>query len=253
MEEKQFITDQRDQFNSVYSYGSRKHVISSNLATRYIVEWRVKVAMHRLMAHGFVSHDSTILTLCSGEGMEGSILCDLGFNNVTVSDLSEQGVHAALQRDSRLNALVLNAQQVHLADGSYDVVLVQDGLHHLPSPVQGFTEMLRLARQGVIFLEPHESLVGRIIGTKWEKNGTAINYVFRWDKTIVEKVASSYLGPNAFQNISFSFWHHNPIYARMTKTLGPKIGLPVVKLIKSSLDFVLGRFGNQFCGLIIKK
>ena len=253
MRESQHIKDQREQSNLTFSSGSRKHVTSVDPATRYIVTWRLREAMARLMSHGLISHDSTILTLCSGEGMEGSILCDLGFKNVTVSDISENGVQAALDRDSRLNGIVLNAQDVNLADGSYDVLIVQDGLHHLQSPVQGFTEMLRLARIGVIFLEPHVSLVGQIIGMQWEQNGSAINYVFRWNKSIVEQVASSYLGPNSFHNLSFSFWHHNPFFAKITNKLGTKTGLVVIKLIKKILDFALGRFGNQFCGLVIKQ
>ena len=252
MRETRHNKDQREQSNLTFSSGSRKHVTSVDPATRYIVTWRLREAMARLMSHGLISHDSTILTLCSGEGMEGSILCDLGFKNVTVSDISENGVQASLDRDSRLNAIVLNAQDVNLADGSYDVLIVQDGLHHLQSPVQGFTEMLRVASKGIIFLEPHVSLVGQIIGTQWEQNGSAINYVFRWNKSIVEQVASSYLGPNSFHNLSFSFWHHNPFFEKISNTLGAKIGLLVIRLIKRTLDFSLGRFGNQFCGLVIK-
>jgi ubiquinone/menaquinone biosynthesis C-methylase UbiE len=248
------IEHQRKQFNDAYSSGSRQHVISDNQAIKYIVTWRVQESIMRLMAasNGYIDKDSSILTLCSGEGMEGSILSDLGFTNVTVSDLSENGVDAALKRDSRLKGVVLDAQDSGLNSESFDIVLVQDGLHHLPSPVQGFTEMLRLAKKGCVFLEPHESLVGRLIGTEWEKNGQAINYVFRWNKNLVDQIAKSYLGGPDYLNLSFSFWHHNPMYAKIPKLFGASIGLHVVKLVKLILDITLGRFGNQFSAVILK-
>jgi ubiquinone/menaquinone biosynthesis C-methylase UbiE len=249
------LEKQKVQSEKVYSCGSRSHVLSKDVTTRYIVSWRIKESIKRLMSasKGFLNCDSNILVLCSGEGMEGSILCDMGFADVTVSDLAEQGVQAALERDSRLKGLVLNAESTELKEDSFDIVLVQDGLHHLQSPIQGFTEMLRVAKKGVIFLEPHDSLVGRMIGTKWEKNGSAINYVFRWNRKLVEQVISSYLGPDRFENLSFSFWHHNPVYAKIAQRLGSSLGLFTVKAVKLLLDMTMGKFGNQFCGLILKR
>lgn len=249
------LQQQKDQSNLVYSAGSRGHVLSRDVATRYIVSWRVEESLKRLVyiSKDRINEESSILVLCFGEGMEGSFLCDMGFKNVTVSDLAEQGVQAALQRDERLKALVLNAEHTDLESNSFDVVLVQDGLHHLQSPVQGFTEMLRVARIGVVFLEGHDTLVCHLIGTVWEKHGSAINYVFRWNKRFVEQVTSSYLGPDSFNNHSFTFWHHNIVYAKISKALGSSLGLFVIKIIKLLLDKTLGKFGNQFCGLVIKR
>ncbi len=246
---------QRELHNKVYATGSREHVISGDLSTSYIVSWRVRASLERLLkaSKGQINSDSTILILCSGEGMEGSILCDLGFTNVSVSDLAELGVRAALKRDARLKGFVLNAQMVDLPDGSFDVVMVHDGLHHLPSPVQGFTEMLRVAKKAVVFLEPHDSIVGRLIGTQWERNGSAINYVFRWNRRLVEQVTSGYLGPDAFDNLSFSFWHHNLVFAKITQVLGGARGLPLIKIIKRILDLMAGKYGNQFCGMVLKR
>ena len=150
--------------------------------------------------------------------------------------------------------MVLNAESTGLPDLSFDLVVVQDGLHHLQNPVGGFTEMLRIARVAVIMLEPHEALVGRLIGTQWERDGAAVNYVFRWTRRLVEDVASSFLGPDSFKNLSFSFWHHNPVYGKIgTAAGGGKIGLGIVKTIKIVLDTMFSGKGNMMCGLIIKR
>lgn len=246
---------QKEQSNLVYSSGSRQHVVSKDVVTKFIVSWRVEESFMRLVSesNGLVNYDSSILVLCSGEGMEGSILCDMGFKDVTVSDLAENGVRASLERDSRLKGVVLNAERIELPDDGVDVVLVQDGLHHLSLPVQGFTEMLRVARKGVVFLEAHNTFVCHVMGTKWEKNGSAINYVFRWDKDLVEQVSSSALGQDRFKNISFSFWHHNMVFARLPILLGSTAGLIAIKVIKILLDGTMGKFGNAFCGLVLKR
>ena len=248
------LQNQKKSFEKAYAAGSRAHVLSKDPSTQYIVSWRINESINRLMAasEGLIGFNASILILCSGEGMEGSILCDRGFWDVTISDLTDNGVKAALGRDKRLKGFPLDAQNTGLANESYDIVVVQDGLHHLPSPTQGFTEMLRLAKKGVIFLEPHDSLVGRLIGTKWEKNGESINYVFRWDKQLVEQILSSYLGRNSFVNLSFSFWHHNPVFGKLSNLLGKSLAPPVIKFIKATLDLCIGNFGNQFSGLVLK-
>jgi ubiquinone/menaquinone biosynthesis C-methylase UbiE len=247
---------QKIQQDLTYSAGARAHVTSDNPLVQYIVRWRLWEALRRATkaAHGRISSQSRVLILCAGEGLEGTVFCDSGYKDVTVSDISEVGVAEALKRDARLKGLVLNAECANLERNSFDIVIVQDGLHHLQNPVLGFTEMLRMATTAAIFLEPHDSLVGRTIGTKWEKNGQAINYVFRWTKKLVEDVASSYLGPDSFQNLSFSFWHHNMVYHRLGKALGEgTFGLNAVRAIKYSLDIPLAWAGNQFCGLILKR
>jgi ubiquinone/menaquinone biosynthesis C-methylase UbiE len=247
---------QQAQSDLRFAHGSREHVTSTDPTVQYLVRWRLSEAVRRLRRHAphAVSEGSSVLVLCAGEGFEGTVLCDLGFRDVTVSDISEAGVRAARERDPRLNTLQLSAEAADLPDGSFELVVIQDGLHHLQNPVRGFTEMLRIASRAALFLEPHDSLVGRVIGTAWEVNGEARNYVFRWDRRLVHDVAASYLGTDAFNNLSFSFWHHNVHYARLAERLGGgSASLRTIKVLKGVLDAPLGRFGNQFCGLLVKE
>ena len=247
---------QRSESDLSYSGGSRPHVTSSDPLVSYIVRWRLQESLDRLAkrANGRISPASKILVMCAGEGGEGSILCDMGYGDVTISDLSSVGVETGLKRDYRLKGLVLDAENADVPDRAFDLVIVQDGLHHLQNPVRGFAEMLRIARVGVIFLEPHDSWVGNFIGTKWEKNGDAINYVFRWTTKLVQDCASSYLGPDACENMSFSFWHHNIVYEKIGKLLGGgTFALWAIRILKRILDGVAGKMGNQFAGVILKR
>jgi SAM-dependent methyltransferase len=246
---------QRSRTDRLFAAGPRPFVTSRDMVTEYLVTWRLREAIRRMLSasRGTISKTSSILVLCAADGYEGSILCDLGFQDVTVSDISPIATSLAVQHDSRLKAIVLNAEETGLEDGAFDLVITQDALHHLQKPIQGLTEMLRISRRGVIFLEPHDSLVGRLIGTQWEVHDEAKNYVFRWRKKLVGDVAASYLGPQSFRNLSFSFWHHNVVFGRLRKFVG---GGPttvyVIRGIKAFLDTALPGMGNQFCGLVIK-
>lgn len=247
------LQQQREIHNQMY--GERIRPLGDDDFTRYLVAWRLRASMCRLLevGAGRITLDSSILILCSGEGWEGTLICDMGFRNVTISDVANLAVAQGLDRDPRLRGLVLAAEQSGLPDNAFDVVLVQDGLHHLQSPVQGFTEMLRLARIAVVFIEPHDSLVGNRIGLKWEIHGSAVNYVFRWNKRLVEDVAASYLGPNAFDNHSVTYWHHTLVYKKLARKIGGGLGRTAVRLIKSTLEGVLPNHGNIICGLVLKK
>lgn len=247
---------QKAQHDARYAAGPRGHTVSSDPFVNYVTRWRLREAFRRLhaAAGGRIDADSRILVMCAGEGLEGSVLCDLGYRNVTVSDISDVGVRQAMNRDSRLKGVVLNAEAVALDDDAYDVVVIQDGLHHLRSPVTGFTEMLRVGAVAAIFLEPHQSLAGSLLGTKWERNGDAVNYVFRWSRRLVEDVACSYLVERKFDNLSLAFWHHNIVFGRLGRLVGGgKQGILLVRTVKYLLDGLLGRMGNQFCGLVLKR
>lgn len=247
---------QRIAHEGAYSGQGRSHVTSEDPLVRYITRWRIQEAMARVANHraGIVGPHTSIVVLCAGEGLEGSVLADLGFGNVLVTDITENGVNAALTRDTRLQGQVENATAMSFADNSFDIALVQDGLHHLCSPIAGFTEMLRIARYAAIFLEPHDSIIGNLIGTRWERNGDATNYVFRWTRRLVQDTSCSFLGAPDFDNLSFAFWHHNVLFHKLGKAVGDgSSGILTLKLLKRVLDTVAGRQGNQFCGIVVKR
>lgn len=246
---------QKNHFDQVFAAGPRQHITTSNVLVRYLVDWRIGESVRRLVqaANNRLTYDSSVLILCAGEGAEGSVLCNMGFRNVTVSDISEWAVNHATMRDNRLQGVVLNAEDMHLDADSFEMVIVQEGLHHLQNPVRGFTEMLRVASVGVIFIEPHDSVIGNLLGTKWERHGEAVNYVFRWNKKLIDDVALSYLGPNSIENHSFSFWHHNILYHKLGKLLGEgALALQAIRVLKAGLDSTVGWAGNKLCGIIVK-
>jgi SAM-dependent methyltransferase len=223
---------------------------------RYIANWRILEATRRLVkaSHGRVNYSSRVLLLCAADAFEASALCDVGFTDVTISDISAVALGAATERDQRLKTMVLDVENLDLPDRSFDVVVVQDGLHHLRSPIRGFTEMLRVCTHAAFFLEPHDSKVGSLLGKQWELDDGALNYVFRWNRKLVQDVAASFLVSDSFSNLSFSFWHHNRTFERICSKLGMmgESGCKMTAAIKFTMDSLLASWGNQFCGMILR-
>ena len=128
------------------------------------------------------------ITICDGRGVEASYLKYLGLR-VTATDLCPQHLEQldGLCDDWRQE----NAERLSFADEQFDWGMVKAGLHHLPRLMIGLYELLRVAREGVIVLEGHDSFLLRwarqllFPGKDWEPSG---NYVYRFRRREIEKV-----------------------------------------------------------------
>jgi len=196
-------------------------------------------------------HQWSVMTVCGGVGGEGIFFLRAGFKDVTVSDFSANPLITAKSFDKNLKTIQLDAEALDLPDNSYDLVVVQDGLHHLPRPSLGFTEMLRVARKAIIVIEPYNSVVGKMIGTEWEVHDEAVNYVYRWDKKMIEQTVKSYLLKDYGKIRVFRFWDHNVVVGKLARLFGGKLKLPAAKLIYSALT-PISFTGNMCVAVVIK-
>lgn len=100
-----------------------------------------------------------------------------------------------------------NAESLSFSDETFDFVLCKESLHHCPRPMAALYELLRVAKQGVVLIEPNDALVNPTWGERataaciaWSKrvlgkNPTAPlfeeagNYVYGFSNREVEKAA----------------------------------------------------------------
>ena len=248
------VQKQKESFNDYYSNRENWSCWDdSRPLTKYILGRRLQIGIEHLrqMSNSSLA-DWNVLIICGGVGGEGSIVADMGVRSVTISDVSERALEACRSRDTRLKTILLNAENLALADKSYDLVLVMDGLHHLPRPVLGFTEMMRVAKKAVIVIEPHTGIVANLLGRKWEEQNGEINWVFRWNKILLEQAARSYILQSSCYIKAIRLWNHNQVMfdiARLARN--EKAALSIVKLCYFWLDLFLRRFGNMMIGVIV--
>jgi len=117
--------------------------------------------------------------------------------------------------------------------------------------VLGYTEMLRVSRKAIVVIEPHTGLVARVLGTKWERHGQNVNYVFRWNHTILKQVTRSYLLDSPCHVRVIRLWDHNPSIAALAGQFPKQLSVAVAKAAYGTLG-LLPRLGNMMIGVVIK-
>jgi|KBSMisStaDraftv2_1062788.scaffolds.fasta_scaffold95052_1 SAM-dependent methyltransferase len=168
---------------------------------------------------------SKVLVLAAGP-RDKQVFDELGYTNVTFSNVDETygGVtdfepHAFSQQD---------AENLRLADGAFDFVVIHAALHHCHSPHKALLEMYRVARIGVLALEARDSALMRFLARRsmtetYEqrgvyfnggtyggvRNGPIPNFVYRWTEREVEKTISAF-APHAAHVYSYHYGYDAP-------------------------------------------
>jgi len=137
---------------------------------------------------------------------------------VTASDISESLLKVGIERGYIKEYSVENVERLSFEDDAFDFVFAKECLHHLPRPWIGFYEMLRVARKGIVVIEPMEAPLvknprsvmknlaafflnryfpwlkhlfscGDVIRPYWNDWEEVGNYVFRVSEREIEKIA----------------------------------------------------------------
>lgn len=248
------VEQQKEAFETIFSADLKRWEFhdTKNPLIRYLRDRRLNRAMRFLESHvGSDLRKLSVLCVCGGVGGEATYFANRGFIDVTNSDFSANALEVCKKRDSRLKTLQLNAENMDIPGASYDLVVVQDGLHHLPRPVLGLNEMVRVARVGVVVIEPHLGLIGKLIGTEWERHDDAVNYVFRWNVVFFNQVLRSQIleRPATIQGIRL--WDHNVVIGKVVSIFGGgALSLAMAKLLYAALS-PLNPCGNNFVGCAV--
>jgi ubiquinone/menaquinone biosynthesis C-methylase UbiE len=146
------VKDQNKEFEAIYNHENLQRFnfnFTDDKLTRYLRDRRLNIGLNYLKSKYSKSdlENWKVLIICGGVGGEGVFFMNAGFRDVTMSDFSQNSLAMAHILAPQLNTILLNAEELELKPGAYDLIVVQDGLHHLPRPAIGFTEMLRVAKK----------------------------------------------------------------------------------------------------------
>jgi ubiquinone/menaquinone biosynthesis C-methylase UbiE len=139
----------------------REWEIARPHAAPALYRWLLEEKLRRAVA-GLELRDASVLTVCSGSGMDAEFLARAGAR-VVATDVSLGAAQRIAERARRFGVpiapVVADAACLPFADASFDVVFVHDGLHHLENPLAGIAEMARVARHAVSISEPARAAV----------------------------------------------------------------------------------------------
>ncbi|MEX0958786.1 MAG: class I SAM-dependent methyltransferase [Burkholderiales bacterium] len=202
---------------------------------------------------------ASVLVVCAGRG-DKRLLEQLGFTNVTISNLAEAREDFAPFVYAREDA-----ENLSFGDDAFDYVLVHAGLHHCQSPHRALLEMVRVCRSGALVFEARDSLLMRVaarLGLTYEYEIEAVarggagmrdtglpNYVYRWTEREVEKMVRTYR-PQVAPRIRFFYGLSLP--APDAGGRSKRIALRVLGPFARAFVKLFPRQGNLFAFLIEK-
>jgi ubiquinone/menaquinone biosynthesis C-methylase UbiE len=131
------------------------------------------------------------LTIGDGAGMDAWRLLDAGFTSVLATDLNDAVLKQTLASGRIMAYQVENAEALSFADNSFDFILCKEALHHMSRPYLALYDFFRVARYGVVIIEPQDQWIDwpcRIdpAAPNYEAVG---NYVYSLSTRELEKVA----------------------------------------------------------------
>lgn len=172
----------------------------------YAIQKRLYSAASCLRAGG----DASWLTVGDGRfGLDAVYLSRYGFSSVIASDISDSLLKQAERYGHSIRYQVENAEALSLASGVVDYILCKEAFHHFPRPMIALYEMLRVARHGVVLVEPQDAMIDPPILLEqldrydYETSG---NYIYTISRREMVKVAVGLNFPAiAFKGINTAY------------------------------------------------
>jgi SAM-dependent methyltransferase len=226
-----------------------------------------KEIIDQLLSTGVLHTQMHILAICGGQ-VDREVLNECGFRRVTIANLDSRmtpGQFAPFEWSFQ------DAENLTFQDNAFDFSIVSLGLHHCSSPHRALLEIYRVARNGLVLLEPCDNVLTRLgvrlkIGQDYEhaavfysdysfggvKNSKIPNFVYRWTEREIRKTINSFApyGTHTFQFIYKMTIPWTQLTGRRVKLFyyAVRCFLPVLRVF--SLFFP--KQGNNFAAVILK-
>lgn len=121
--------------------------------------WRVKRFLEPVFKCLSHTKQDRWMTVGDPFGADAYHMIREGFQSVLPTSIGDHLLKQAKQRGLISDYRVENAEALSLPDNSVDYVLCKEAYHHFPRPMLALYEMLRVARKGVVLIEPQDPLI----------------------------------------------------------------------------------------------
>ncbi len=224
------------------------------------------------LVNPLVTEEKSWLTVGDGYGFDANFFYKKALD-VTATDISDTFLPLSRQHGLFEKYAVENAEKLTFEDNSFDYIFCKEAYHHFPRPYMAVYEMIRVAKEGVVLIEPHDPiskmpfLLGlRNILDRWDtsllqkywKNRYSFeevgNYVFKLSEREIDKLANGIGLPMvAFKGINNNYYNAKAAHEKADDSSA------AFKKIKSKLALhdLLTRFSlmpsQVLCAVIFKK
>ncbi len=218
----------------------------------YLLYYQMHAAEHLFTQNRY----STVANIGAGHGFELEFLSKFS-SNILAVDISWKSLRLALDRACELGlnveAVCADAENLPFPSSSFDLVFTHHSLHHLPRPVRGLEEMMRISRYRVALFEPAKGLMRAVltrlgIKPQVEESG---NFVYELDLRDVEALCLRQgVRLRHFQKCLVTGPADEPAWFRRLDSLHVT---PVLRGAISLGNYVLGNLLGTKCSLVLER
>ncbi len=119
----------------------------------------VHIRMFEGATHLLTDPQKTWVTIGDGRyGLDSIILRRKGWQRVLPTDISDILLKSAAEKGLITEYGSENAEALSFPENHFDYVFCKESYHHFPRPMIALYEMLRVAKEGVLLIEPHDTV-----------------------------------------------------------------------------------------------
>jgi len=204
------------------------------------------VRLNKMLNKNRISLDNKkVLIASSGSGVDAHYLkrlykgIQLYFSDINLASMEK--LHSNFKKGT---AALSDNHYMAFKDNSFDFVFIAASIHHLKEPIRGLYEFIRIAKEGVIVIEPNDSWLVRFFeffGWASEYEVEHDNYVYRFNKRDIHKIAKA-----LFYDYDFS------MFFAIHKKARTAIEYLILKLLNGLGNLLCPSQGNYILFLIKK-
>ncbi len=222
-------------------YRNKKGNYGKDYNSTKTVEFFTNFSVEKVMSLiPFTYKGKRILVVAGGgEGHEVANLIRRG-GDVTVTDLSMEALKEVKKRFNKCRIIVADAEKLQFKDNSYDIGIVKNGLHHLPHPEKGISELLRVCKEGVLIIDFQETVVTTFlkkvgISPEHEDAGNPNFHFYRKD---IERLTKK----NSKKTVIYTYFGHIPFFEH--PVFNNETVLQLTKQVHTVFNGFFSRWGN---------
>lgn len=226
-------------------YTPRNHFVYENNYFRFIPFLKLKKLLNR---NNIDLDNKTLLIASCGSGIDAYYLKKTYKpKKIYFADITINAIEKAQSNFSDQSFILSDNHNLAFKENSFDYVFIGDSIHHLKEPIRGVYELLRVARYGLMVIEPNDSWFMRLfekLGLAHEYEPTQGNYVYRFNKRDVHKITKAmFLKYNVIRCFAIHKVAKNNIELQFFKVLNwvaniicHSLGNYIIFLIKKEID-----------------
>ena len=156
-----------------------QHITGNDLKDGSINSWLQNIIFSCI--DPLLKGEQSWLTVGDAYGFDAQYILQKDNQSAEATDLNIDFLKIAAEKEIITQYSAQNAEHLTFGDNSFDYILCKETYHHFPRPYAALYEMIRVAKKGIVIIEPQDPV------TKMPLLMGLINILSKFDPSLVKK------------------------------------------------------------------